>query len=105
MNYRALGELPEEPEMAVSGPERLPAGNVRYTLIFSNKSGVPLLQIRVRTVDAAGKDILPVFYSDNFFTLLPGDTKTITAEFNPNRICGPGDVGFILGGWNIKSNT
>ena len=73
MNYRALGELPEgEPEMAVSGPERLPAGNVRYTLIFSNKSGVPLLQIRVRTVDAAGKDILPVFYSDNFFTLLPG---------------------------------
>lgn len=105
MNYRALGGLPEgEPETVLSGPDRLPDGNVRYTLMLSNKCGAPLLQIRVRVVDSGGNDILPVFYSDNYFSLMPGDAKTVTAEFYPKQTNSLEDVRFILGGWNIKSN-
>jgi exo-1,4-beta-D-glucosaminidase len=28
-----------------------------------------------------GEEILPTFWSDNFFTLLPGEVKTVTAKF------------------------
>ena len=37
-----------------------------------------------------GKSILPIFWSDNYITLLPGESKTITAdfetEFNTNKL-------------------
>jgi exo-1,4-beta-D-glucosaminidase len=33
------------------------------------------------TKGEGGEEILPTFWSDNFFSLLPGEVKTVTARF------------------------
>jgi hypothetical protein len=101
-DYHALNSLPEaEVEISSVNQEPLPDGNLRYTLTLKNDSGVPCIQLRVRTLDTSGADVLPVFYSDNYFALLPGETKTITAELHPNRRSSV-PPRFVLGGWNTK---
>ncbi|MDR1157656.1 MAG: discoidin domain-containing protein [Oscillospiraceae bacterium] len=80
-------------------------GNVAYTLTIQNETAVPAVQTRIRTIsEVTGEDVLPAFYSDNYFTLMPGDTKVITVEFSPKYLEG-GDKRFELSGWNTVVKT
>lgn len=48
------------------------------TAILENTSSTPALMIRVNVVgEKDGEQFLPVFYSDNYFSLLPGEKKEI----------------------------
>ena len=88
-----------------SQPVTLKNGNVQYTLELENNSGIPAVQTRIRTLSSAtNEDILPTFYSNNYFALMPGDSKTITLEFNPKYLEGGSPV-FLLGGWNTVEAT
>jgi hypothetical protein len=101
-DYRALNDLPKaDPDITGIEETPLPDGMTRYTLTLENKSGIPCPQVRVRTLKESGEDVLPVFYSDNYFALMPGEKKTITAELNPKRLAGS-PPRFVLGGWNSK---
>jgi hypothetical protein len=44
------------------------------------------------------KRILPVFYSDNYVSVLPGETKTITLEYTPDKT--NTNLQVSLQGWN-----
>lgn len=49
-----------------------------------------------------GEEILPVFWDDNYFSLLPGETREITA-----RLTGKGGTAtpvLEVGGWNVRSD-
>jgi hypothetical protein len=55
---------------------------------------------RIRSISTATyEDILPAFYSDNYFSLMPGESKTVTVEFNPSHLKGGLPI-FELSGWN-----
>jgi hypothetical protein len=100
-DYRALAALPvADVRVSVSAPETLANGNVRFTLEVTNAGATPSAQTRIRADGSDGSDILPVFYSDNYFTLLPGETKTVTAELAARRADG---IRFVLGGWNVRT--
>ena len=87
-----------------SAAETLPNGNIQYTLSLANNDKVPAVQTRIRTLSSAtGGDVLPVFYSDNYFILMPGDSKTVTAEFDPKNL--EGDPIFTLSGWNTVEES
>lgn len=44
---------------------------------------------RIKLFDSAnGQRILPVHYSDNYITLMPGDTKTIAFDFPAEKLKG-----------------
>jgi hypothetical protein len=46
-----------------------------------NNTGHPTLAVTLRVVcERSGKRILPAFYSDNYFPLLPGEHRTVTVE-------------------------
>jgi hypothetical protein len=78
-------------------------GNDLYTITLTNNSGVPAVQTRIRTIsEVTGEDVLPTFYSDNYFSLMPGESKTVTVEFNPKYLEG-GAVSFELSGWNTQT--
>jgi hypothetical protein len=105
-NYRALDTLADVAlDASVSTPVILPNGNYQYTISIANDTSIPALQARIKTVVAStGADVLPVFYSDNYVCLMPGDAKTITAEFNPKYLDG-GTPSFLLDGFNIPEAT
>jgi len=107
MQYESLNSLSETPVNATISPKaevagEIGRGNDLYTITLSNTSSIPAVQTSIRAITSiTDKDILPAFYSDNYFSLMPGESKTITVEFNPMH----SDYGapiFELSGWNTR---
>jgi beta-mannosidase len=48
----------------------------------------------------SGQRVLPVFYSDNYLSLLPGETKTLTIEAASADLEGDAPV-LAVDGWNV----
>ena len=60
-----------------------------YTVTLENKSGIISYQNILRLVDVNGEDVVPAFWSDNFVTVLPGQTKVLTCEVShPESVSG-----------------
>ena len=66
----AFKQAPAEVEMTVDGDK----------VTLTNKSGVIAYQNVLKAKDAAGNLVAPAYWSDNFFPLLPGETKTVTCQ-------------------------
>jgi beta-galactosidase/beta-glucuronidase len=96
--YRALGSMPSVPlsvrltKPQVEGRDRV----VRVTL--RNASATPALAAKLTLVDAKGERILPAFYSDNYASLMPGETREITIRYPATRA---GMPQVTLRGWNV----
>ena len=45
----------------------------------------PALCLRLRLTDRAGEPLLPVFWSDNYLTLMPGEEREITAAVHAEQ--------------------
>ena len=76
-NYRALSSLPKaevEQQVKHDGP-------CRMLVTLRNKSKVPATFVRLNLKGGDGEQILPVLYSDNYITLMPGEQKTVTIEW------------------------
>jgi len=51
-----------------------------------------------------GASVVPVFWQDNYYSLLPGETRTLTAWCH-RRDLGQNHSRLIIGGWNIVPDT
>ena len=51
-----------------------------YTVVLKNNSPVISYMNILKAKDAEGNLVVPAYWSDNFFALLPGQTKTITCK-------------------------
>lgn len=59
-----------------TGVSRISGG--KYKVTVQNTGEVPALMIRLKALDSATGDlILPVWYSDNYFFLMPGESKEV----------------------------
>ena len=56
----------------------------RVTL--TNRSDVIAYQNVLKAKDAAGNLVVPAFWSDNFFPLLPGESKTVICETEAEEV-------------------
>ncbi|MDR2615294.1 MAG: discoidin domain-containing protein [Oscillospiraceae bacterium] len=88
-NYRALIALPPaDIALSVSEPERVEQDDgrntvgayERYTVTVKNTGSVPAVQLALRAETPDGETVSPVFWSNNYLTLMPGETATVTAE-------------------------
>ena len=75
------------------------AGKIEVTL--SNPAGAPVAFFnRLALVDpATQKRILPVFYSDNYVSVLPGESRTVTLDYPPTPGVPAPQVS--VEGWNV----
>lgn len=78
----------------------LSAGKIEVSI--SNAEGNPVSFFnRISLVDSkTGERILPAFYSDNYLSVVPGETKTITVEYNSKKGVTPK---IEIQGWNSQS--
>ena len=79
-NYQALTTLPKAEvtqRMTVSDD----GNGYRASVTLSNKSKVPAPFVRLNLTGEDGEQILPVAYSDNYITLMPGEQKTINVTW------------------------
>jgi exo-1,4-beta-D-glucosaminidase len=77
-----------------------PAGPDGAVRVRVRNTGASLaFQVHVRLEDAdAGQEVLPVFWSDNYLALLPGESRTLTAAFLPGQA--PARVTLTAEAWN-----
>ncbi|HTI92451.1 MAG TPA: glycoside hydrolase family 2 TIM barrel-domain containing protein [Puia sp.] len=77
-----------------------PSGQNRLTVTLRNPAGGPVAFFnRISLVDAKTKQrLLPVFYSDNYFSILPGESKTVTLDYTSQK----GETPMVsVRGWNV----
>jgi hypothetical protein len=76
-NYQALHQLPKT-SLATKTSVKEIGGEWYLTTTLKNETSTPALMIRLQVNGAVtAKRILPVFFSDNFFFLMPGEEKTV----------------------------
>jgi beta-galactosidase/beta-glucuronidase len=81
-DYRAIRELPKVKPQATTTMERQGDRWLLKTEV-RNTAKTPALMVRVKAVrEKSGDRILPAIYSDNYFALMPGESRTITTEVN-----------------------
>lgn len=79
-DYTALNTLPAAHLETTSHL----VGNSRIEAAIKNPAHTVAFAIRVQAVRASdGKRILPALQDDNYFTLLPGESKTVHFSFDP----------------------
>lgn len=101
-SYRALNQLPQIPLTirATSSRER---ENAHVHIQIGNTGAAVSLQNKLTLLNADGSRILPAYYSDNYVSLLPGETREI--EINYPASAATGDVKLALRGWNTAPQT
>ncbi len=71
-------------------------------VIIKNPTDKPAFMVVLALKDKNSSDeITPVYWQDNYFSLLPGEKKTVLADFSA-RDRDKEDIQFILYGWNLE---
>jgi hypothetical protein len=100
-DYKQLLTLPSVQLQTVSSAD-LKNGNWEMKATLKNSSEVPALMIRLKVVSGkSGERILPVFYEDNYFSLLPGESKEVVIRFKDEDAHGE-TPRLEVSGFNVK---
>ncbi|MDO4703609.1 sugar-binding domain-containing protein [Tannerella sp.] len=101
-NYQALRELPKVKLLPAVDTRKDPEGIWHATVTVENTTATPALMIRVNvTGEKDGLQFLPVFYSDNYFPLLPGEKKTVNIRWKDEDTRG-NTPKIQLSGYNVE---
>src|SRR5260370_27510513 len=96
-----LNSLPNA-KVAITKTVRGSGRNSMVTVIAENKSGTVAFMVHPRlTRGKRGEDLTPIFWSDNYFSLLPGEKKSGTARFDSASLWGAA-AELVVEGGNVE---
>jgi len=102
-NLRSLDSLPIV-AIEVTAEKRIEKGTCYIDVVLHNPSSTPALmshlQLRKRVSNTR---VLPVYYTDNYVSLLKDETKKITIEASLTDMKGEEPL-IVVDGWNITVN-
>jgi exo-1,4-beta-D-glucosaminidase len=76
-------------------------GNEATQVTVSNPTQAVAFMVHLRvTRGKGGEDVTPILWEDNYFSLMPGERRTVTAKFDPAGLSGKEAV-VVLDGWNV----
>ncbi len=101
-SYEMLNDL-EEVELNIEITES--QGKLK-TVRVNNPGDETAFFTRMKVTDSKHELALPVFFSDNYFSLLPGESKTLTVDLSllPEQKAS-GGLQLETEGWNIKRGS
>ena len=99
-----LNALPEadvkvEREFSTEGK----TGTFRTTVTNRGNGIAFMVHLRV-TAGHGGADVTPIFWDDNYFSLLPGESRAVSARFDTSDLNGA-EPDLILDGWNVPARV
>jgi exo-1,4-beta-D-glucosaminidase len=99
-NMTALNRLPRVRLQVTAAQDGAKRNAVRVTL--RNPSKNLAFQVHVGVLNANGdSEILPVLWDDNYFVLMPGEAKAVTARYLSQNPALQG-AHVVVDGWNIE---
>ncbi len=101
-NYQALRSLPKVALKQSVSTYKQKDGIRKGILTLENTTSIPALMIRINIVgEEDGEQILPMFYSDNYFPLLPGEKKEVHFQWKEEDARGNA-AKVVVSGYNVK---
>jgi hypothetical protein len=82
-----------------SGVNKIDEGH--FALSISNPNNETAFFIRLKILDSKNDLVLPVFFTDNYFTLLPGEEKKVELDLTLKNIPDNYKIKLVVEGWNI----
>ena len=102
-SYRRLNRLPAASLSVVAKSTRT-GDNIRVRADLRNTGAVASLMDKLTLFNAAdGSRILPAYYSDNYVSLLPGESRVIEIEYPVKAANGAAQL--AIRGWNFPPET
>jgi exo-1,4-beta-D-glucosaminidase len=100
-DFSGLGQLPRVHLEAKAKTSRDGGrGATTVTLANPNKSLAFFVRLKLDKAPG-GEEILPVTWEDNYVSLLPGETREITARYDAAAL-GPADPALEVSGYNVQ---
>jgi hypothetical protein len=101
-SYRELNKLPAV-LLQATATSHVDGDTVRVIVELSNPGTTASLATKLTLLSAKDKErILPAYYSDNYVSLLPAETRTIEIDYPLKDHEGPSEI--ALRGWNAKGD-
>ena len=72
------------------------------TVTLKNNSDVVAFFVRMALKDAEGELVTPAFWTDNFVSLKPGETRTYTCRTEAADVK---DMNVEVSGWNVVKSV
>jgi hypothetical protein len=102
LDYKELNNLPEV-KLGATAEKTFINGKTRLEVSLLNSTTNIAVMIRLKILDPeTGERILPAFWSANYFSLVPGETQSVSIMFENNTSANPT---LAIEGWNVASQT
>jgi exo-1,4-beta-D-glucosaminidase len=97
-----LNHLPPA-KLAVSKEIHEGGQESQMTVTFENQSDSVAFMVHGRlTSGPNGEDVTPIFWSDNYFSMLPGEKRTVSAKYDAANLAGKEPV-LEVDGYNVAA--
>jgi exo-1,4-beta-D-glucosaminidase len=103
-DYADLTELNTLPPVQLKTSHRFSKEGAKdvVTVDLENPTSHLAFMVELRLLkDKSGASVLPIFWEDNYFSLLPGEKKTLRGSFSAEDLAGEKAV-LKVTGWNVK---
>ncbi|HZF15443.1 MAG TPA: LamG-like jellyroll fold domain-containing protein [Steroidobacteraceae bacterium] len=100
-SYRKLNDLAQQP-VGLSARSVRVSDEMVVTAQLENRGSQAALAAKLTLVDDTGARILPALYSDNYVSLLPGESRSVEIRY-PAHLGSAASLN--LRGWNVRPGT
>jgi exo-1,4-beta-D-glucosaminidase len=101
--FADLTGLNSLPQLSLRTSAAFLNGEAQVTLMNPGNAIAFMVHVRV-TRGQGGEDLTPILWDDNYFSLLPGEKRTVTAKFPSPSQDGPKPF-LVVEGWNVAPAT
>jgi hypothetical protein len=99
-DFTALNSLPPA-TLTGTVSHHVAGSNIELTVTLTNHTSTPAIMAHLQLRRATSlRRVLPVYYSDNYISLLPGESKTISVEAALSDFNGEAPL-LVVDGWNV----
>lgn len=106
-DFTALQHLPPSNVSVTTHTAEARGGSAttQTTVSLVNHGGVAFAGNVVITAGSGGAEVIPVQWTDNFVTLMPGDTLSLTAAYDCDAVCQREGPAVAISWWNDVVGT
>jgi exo-1,4-beta-D-glucosaminidase len=102
-DFTDLAKLPPVDVTAKLNPLSRENGKLKLAVEFTNASTSLAFAMNPKLLSALTREpVLPIFWQDNYFSLLPGEKRTVEVQLDASLVK-EGKLLFKLDGWNLRS--
>ncbi|HUX58449.1 MAG TPA: beta galactosidase jelly roll domain-containing protein [Bacteroidales bacterium] len=102
-NYKSLSEITKTSvQVKLLSSEKLISEN-SWTIQLTNTTSKLAFFIRPQLM-VEGEEVLPSFWTTNYFTLAPSETQTVTVSCPDEKVIGK-SLSIVVSGWNVEAQA